>query len=126
MLRTSEEHLIYTTFGRNRPIETIDGYDETVHRGPFRICRISRIADGRSRCTLMKCVIKCLKLSPLDRDQTAEMRSASSYHSRYNASIKERAFDGDPVVRASTQSTRLDRASPDSTSPLLPRVLYFK
>ena len=29
MLRTYEEH-------RNRPIETIDGYDETVHRGPFQ------------------------------------------------------------------------------------------
>ena len=25
----------YRVFGRNRPIETIDGYDETVHRGPF-------------------------------------------------------------------------------------------
>ena len=27
--------LFYRAFGRNRPIETIDGYDETVHRGPF-------------------------------------------------------------------------------------------
>ena len=26
----------YRNFGRNRPIETIDGYDETVHRGPFQ------------------------------------------------------------------------------------------
>ena len=25
----------YRVFGCNRPIETIDGYDETVHRGPF-------------------------------------------------------------------------------------------
>ena len=23
-------------FGRNRPIKTIDGYDETVHRGSFQ------------------------------------------------------------------------------------------
>ena len=29
------EILIYTHFGRNRPIETIDGYDGMVHRGPF-------------------------------------------------------------------------------------------
>ena len=28
---------IYTKFGRNRPIISIDGYDETVHRGPFRL-----------------------------------------------------------------------------------------
>ena len=26
----------YRAFGRNRPIETIDGYDGTVHRGPFQ------------------------------------------------------------------------------------------
>ena len=33
--RTSKNTSIYTHFGRNRPIETIEGYDETVHRGPF-------------------------------------------------------------------------------------------
>ena len=27
---------IYTLFGRNRPIETIGGYDGTVYRGPFQ------------------------------------------------------------------------------------------
>ena len=27
----------YSTFGRNHPIETIDGYNETVHRGPFQL-----------------------------------------------------------------------------------------
>ena len=27
---------IYTLFGRNCPIEMIDDYDGTVHRGPFR------------------------------------------------------------------------------------------
>ena len=36
----------YRVFGRNRPIETIDGYDGTVHRGPFRL--------GRSRRILMR------------------------------------------------------------------------
>ena len=29
----------YRAFDRNRSIETIDGYDGTVHRGPFRLCR---------------------------------------------------------------------------------------
>ena len=31
-------------FGRNRPIETIDGYDGTVHRGPFQKSRSRPIA----------------------------------------------------------------------------------
>ena len=26
----------YRAFGRNRPIETIDGYDGTVYHGPFQ------------------------------------------------------------------------------------------
>ena len=26
----------YSTFGRNRPMETIDGYDEMVQDGPFQ------------------------------------------------------------------------------------------
>ena len=29
----------YSVFGRNRLIVSIDGYDETVHRGPFRLSR---------------------------------------------------------------------------------------
>ena len=29
--------LIYRLFGRNHPIETIDGYNVTVHRGPFQL-----------------------------------------------------------------------------------------
>ena len=35
----SEEHVFYRVFGRKRPIETIDGYDETVHREPFQTYR---------------------------------------------------------------------------------------
>ena len=30
---------IYISFGRNRPIKTINGYDETVHGGPFQLSR---------------------------------------------------------------------------------------
>ena len=48
-LQLSKNISLYRVFYRNRPIETFDGYDETVHRGPFRICRIRRIADGWSR-----------------------------------------------------------------------------
>ena len=35
MLTNVEEQVYLKGFDRNRPIETIDGYDETVHRGPF-------------------------------------------------------------------------------------------
>ena len=42
----SEEHLFYRVFGRNRPIETIDDYDQTVHRGPFQLYCSRRIFDG--------------------------------------------------------------------------------
>ena len=38
----------YRVFGHNRPIKMIDGYDETVHRGPFRTYRKRRIFDGGS------------------------------------------------------------------------------
>ena len=38
---------IYRAFDRNRPIKTIDGYDETAHRGPFQLSRDRRIViDG--------------------------------------------------------------------------------
>ena len=39
--------MVYRVFGRNRPIETIDGYDGTVHRGPFQLSRSRLISiDG--------------------------------------------------------------------------------
>ena len=47
MLTNVEEQVILYIFGRNRPIVSIDGYDETVHRGPFQISRGRRIVmDG--------------------------------------------------------------------------------
>ena len=35
----SKNKSFYRAFDRNRPIETVDGYDGTVHRGPFQISR---------------------------------------------------------------------------------------
>ena len=35
----SKNKSFYRAFDRNRPIETIDGYDGTVHRGPFCLSR---------------------------------------------------------------------------------------
>ena len=47
MLRIVKNMSIYTKFGRSRPIVLIDGYDETVHDGPFRLSRGRRIVmDG--------------------------------------------------------------------------------
>ena len=46
-LQTMKNILFYRAFGCNRPIVSIDGYDGTVHRGPFRLSRDRRICDGR-------------------------------------------------------------------------------
>ena len=47
MHTSAKNNSIYTKFGRNRPIVLIDGYDETVHDGPFRLSRGRRIVmDG--------------------------------------------------------------------------------
>ena len=34
-IQSSKNISIQRVFDRNRPIEAIDGYDETVHDGPF-------------------------------------------------------------------------------------------
>ena len=47
MHTSTKNNSIYTKFGHNRPIISIDGYDETVHDGPFRLSRGRRIVmDG--------------------------------------------------------------------------------
>ena len=55
--------------------------------------RDRQISDGRFRFLLAICVIKRLDLLPLDRDRTAEMRSAPKHLSRYNAFKNARGFD---------------------------------
>ena len=50
MLRIVKNISIYTQFGRNRPIKSINGSDETVHREPFSLSRDRSIAIGRVRC----------------------------------------------------------------------------
>ena len=47
MLTIVKNVSFYRANFRNRPIVSIDGYDETVHRGPFRLSRDRRIVmDG--------------------------------------------------------------------------------
>ena len=38
-LQSSKNMSFYSVFGRNRLIVSIDGYDGTVHHGPFRLSR---------------------------------------------------------------------------------------
>ena len=45
-LQMSKNKSFYSNFGRNRPIVSINGYDETVHRGPFQLVRDRWIEDG--------------------------------------------------------------------------------
>ena len=55
MLTNVEEQSFYRAFDRNRPIETIDGYDGTVHRGPFRKYRSRPIVmDGPDAAVEMR------------------------------------------------------------------------
>ena len=50
MLRNVKNIAIYTQFGRNRLIQSINGSDETVHREPFSLSHDRSIAIGRVRC----------------------------------------------------------------------------
>ena len=43
MLKNVKNTSFYRRKFRNRPIKTIDGYDETVHRGPFQLSSDRRI-----------------------------------------------------------------------------------
>ena len=56
--RNRKKISIYTSFGRNRLIETINGYDEMVHRGPFQLYRSRRILMERQDEAVWVNVIK--------------------------------------------------------------------
>ena len=47
MLKNVKNTSFYRRKFHNRPIKTIDGYDETIHHGPFQLSRDRRIViDG--------------------------------------------------------------------------------
>ena len=52
MLRTTKNIEFYRVFDRNRPIETINGYDKRSTIDHFRKWRVRRIANGWSRCSV--------------------------------------------------------------------------
>ena len=74
MLRTTKNIEFYRVFDRNRPIETIDGYDKGSMMDHFRKCCVRRIMDGGPRCVALRCVIKRTAFRPLDLDLAVEMR----------------------------------------------------
>ena len=57
-LQKSKNASFYRRIGRNRRIILINGYDEMVHRGPFRLNRNHRIAMDGSNEAFKRCVIK--------------------------------------------------------------------
>ena len=124
MLRTSKNTSIYTTFGRNRPIETIDGYDGTVRN----VSKISQPSHLRWRIWMIPLisVIKIHEFAPLGSRSAVEMRSPAFHQSRYNSFTLSTWAD----VIGWTLSPRDPRAdfqrAVDPTPLPSPRVLHLK
>ena len=76
---------LYRAAFRNRPITLMNGCDETVHHELLPLSPDRPIANGRPDEAWIMCVIKRIKRRPLDRDRTADMRSAPKHLDRYNA-----------------------------------------
>ena len=74
----------YRASFRNRPIISINGYDGTVHRGPFQKYRSLLIVMDGPDATVRDAFIKRLQSRPLDLDLTVEMRPARLNLGRYN------------------------------------------
>ena len=70
----------------NCPIVSIDGYDGTVHRGPFQKYRSRPIVMDGPDATVRDAFIKCLESRPLDLRPTIHMLPARLHLDRYNAS----------------------------------------
>ena len=68
MLRIVKNILFYRLFGHNCLIVLIDGYDRTVHRGPFQLSRDRRIFDEGPRCSGLIGIKKKLESCSLDHD----------------------------------------------------------
>ena len=76
----------YRASFRNRSIVSIDGYDGTVHRGPFRKYRSRPIVMDSPDATVRDAFIKRLESRPLDLHPTIQMLPARLDLDRYNAS----------------------------------------
>ena len=76
----------YRASFHNRSIVSIDGYDGTVHRGPFQKYRSRPIVMDGPDATVRDAFIKRLELRPLDLHPTIQMLPARLDQDRYNAS----------------------------------------
>ena len=92
-LQTMKNNPFYRASFRNRPIVSIDGYDGTVHRGPFQTYRSRLIVMDGLDATVRNAFIKRLESRPLDLDLTVEMHPARLNLGRYNPFNSKRVFD---------------------------------
>ena len=79
---------INRAFGRNRPIKSIDGYVEMVHRKPFQLNHDRSILIEHSDEATWLCVMKHIKLLLLDRDPTIRICFRALHLGRYNSFLK--------------------------------------
>ena len=91
MLTIVKNGSFYREKFRNRPIETIDGYDKRSMMDRFRKYRDRRIVDGGPRCVALRCVIKRTSFRPLDLDLAIEMHRTRLNLGRYNPFNSARA-----------------------------------
>ena len=113
----------YRASFRNRPIVSIDGYDGTVHHGPFRKFRSRPIMMVRPDATVRDAFIKRLQSRPLDLDPTVQMLPARSHHDRYNALNKDTCFDHLWWTTGARDQRAIFNASLDPTPCVSPRHL---
>ena len=84
MLTNVKNEPSYRAKFRNRPIETIDGYDKWSMMDRFQKYRDHRIEDGGPRCVALRCVIKRTSFRPLDLDLAVKMHRTRLNLGRYN------------------------------------------
>ena len=86
----------------------INGYDETIHRGPFRLYRIHWIADGGLGFDPLISVIKRIRSLSLNHDLTVKMRPPRVSSRPLKLPQLRHVCDSDAVDRESTKSMRDD------------------
>ena len=123
MLTNDEEQAFYRASFRNRPIVSMNGYDGTVHRGPFRKYRSRPIVMDGPDATVRDAFVKRLQSCPLDLDLTVQMLPARSHHDCYNALNKDTCFDHLQWTTGARDQRAIFNTSLDPTPCVSPRHL---
>ena len=124
--RNQKNISIYTSFERDHPMALINGYDGMVHREPFQKCRSRLIRDEALKWNPLRCVIKCIRLPPLDRDLMIRMLPARWNHDRYNSPIYATCVWWIWWTASPRDPRTIIWALFDPTPRGLPRVLHTK